>query len=111
MDFDFGAPLPRPVWLYVWKADGCYACEEAEPFLRALKVKYPLRVMVVERYINRSEQKVPGIDWLPSSTPAYALVDQNGAEKRLLRKRVGTMGLEELEKWIGPDFLPGKGNT
>lgn len=101
----FDEPYPKPIWLYVWMQDGCPACHEAKPHVEALKAKYPTRVMVIERYLNRSATKVPGIDWLPSATPAYALVDREGGESRLLRKRVGPMSLQELEKWIGLDLL------
>jgi hypothetical protein len=102
----FGEPYPRPIWLIVFLQDGCGACTEAEPHLRALKAKYPLKIMIVERYLNRSDTKVPGIDWLPASTPAYALIDQDGPEKKLIRKRVGPMTLAQLEKFVSKEYLP-----
>lgn len=101
----FDTPYPKPVWLIVFLQDGCPACHEAKPHVEALKAKYPVRVMIIERYLNRSDAKFPGVDWLPSATPAYALVERNGRESHLLRKRVGPMALQELERWVGLELL------
>lgn len=100
---EYGTPLPTPVWLYVFKSEGCMACLAAEPHLRKLKATYPLRVMVVELYLNRREWNILG--WTPTHTPGYALVERENGEKWLSKKRVGVMEFDELVEWIGKERL------
>lgn len=82
--------LRPPPKLYIVKQVGCGACAEAEPHIAAFARKYVGRIFVIPSY-GRSV-----LDWSPSATPAYALVDGG----RIVKKHVGGMTLTEMERWI-----------
>lgn len=85
---------PTPI-LYVGVQTGCPACAAAEPEWHAFRARHPFSIFVIPLHLDRKEWAIHG--WTPSATPGYALV----VGGKLVKKKVGTMTADELDRWTG----------